>query len=149
VQAARIFRALIIADAVLLLAAVAAAFVEPDLPDAVVQYLEADAGPLTTELYGATPAEGQLWAYFAAALMYVLACVASMVGLYLFKPWARMLFTAVIVVTLLMTLFMGSSIATPVMTMLDNLLYMCDGAIVAMSFSDPIRDRFMSGRSAP
>ena len=71
-----------------------------------------------------------------------MATFASLVGLYLFRRWARTLFAAVLLATLGLTLLMGGSFSSSLTGTLDGLLWICDGAILAMVFTDSVRDRF-------
>jgi hypothetical protein len=145
VQSTRVFRALVVADVVLLLAGVAIVFVEPDLPDAVTEYIQAQSG-LLDSLFKSVESRGwQLWVYFAVSLAYVAATLASLLGLFFFKRWARTMFAAVVAATLLMIPFMAGTFMSPTASLLDSLLYMCDGAIIAMLFTDPVSHRFIAG----
>lgn len=71
--------------------------------------------------------------------------LASLVGLWLLKPWARWLYTALTVAVHLLAPFdppwVGSSLAST----FNDLATFCDGAVVALIWLSDLRRRFEGG----
>lgn len=137
----KVFRGLVVSSLVLFVVSACVGLLEPEYPEAVNAYLEGDgASPLFRDL-DSRPTS-YLIVLVVSALAFLIAFLASNIGLLMFKRWAR---TTFIVVTLAAFAFIpvqGVSFTTPLMSALNWLYAMIDGAILAMLLFDPIKAKF-------
>jgi hypothetical protein len=63
-------------------------------------------------------------------------------GLYRFSPSARRLFVALTIVVQVWSLLGGLHVETPLGATLGSLVTLGDGAIIALAFASPLRERF-------
>jgi hypothetical protein len=68
----------------------------------------------------------------------------SAVGLWLFKPWARWLYTAVTAAAFLLAPFDPPWIGSSVASTFNDLATFCDGAVLALIWFSELRRRFES-----
>jgi hypothetical protein len=78
------------------------------------------------------------WVYLSLAVPFFV----SAVGLWLFKPWARWLYTAVTVGAFLLAPFDPPWVGSSVSAMLSDLGTTCDGAVLALIWFSDLRERF-------
>lgn len=75
-------------------------------------------------------------------LALVVPLLASVVGLWLFKPWARWLYTAVTAAAFLIAPFDPPWVGSSVASSLNDLAILCDGALLALIWFSDLRGRF-------
>lgn len=75
------------------------------------------------------------WISFAVNIL-------ALAGLLLFKAYARVLFLFLVLFFLVSGLGLGLEVSTALESFLGSFLTLIDGAIVALSFTTPIADRF-------
>lgn len=80
-------------------------------------------------------------------VLYLIPFVAF-VGLYFFKNWGRYLLAFFLAVVLIGSFFFGVSISGPPETFFGEAGSLLDGAIMALAFLSPLRDRFAAERSS-
>ena len=66
----------------------------------------------------------------------------SAIGLWLFKPWARWLYTAVTAAAYLLAVFDSPWVGSSMASLLADLANLCDGAILALIWFSDLRGRF-------
>jgi hypothetical protein len=86
------------------------------------------------------------WFLFALAAPYALLALASLIGLFFFWPFARPLYAATTAISVLITLFDGLVVQLPSQAALMSLSLMVDGAVIALSYSQPFSSYFESRR---
>jgi hypothetical protein len=131
---ATILRALIVVElASALLGIYADIALQSSLPAPLHAYLTAQSqGPLT--IGGALT--------FAILVPMFAALVVAWVGLWLLKRWARTLYTALIVVFLVVTLFLGPVVASALAAMLYTVSSIAAGVILGLVWLSELRGRF-------
>lgn len=131
---ATILRALIVVElASALLGIYADVALQSSLPAPLQAYLTAQSqGPLTI---GGALTLAILVPMFAAL-------VVAWVGLWFLKRWARTLYTALIVVFLVVTLFLGPVVASALAAMLYTVSSIAAGAILGLVWLSELRGRF-------
>jgi hypothetical protein len=108
---------------------------EPRLPDEVK-------GALSWNGYGAKlPMSESIW-WFVALLR-----VLVTVGLYLFSREARAVFVGLAIYSAVTSLLGGVNVSTGTGVFLGYLLALCEGAVLVLAFTSPIRDRFIAAQS--
>jgi hypothetical protein len=138
----KLFRALIIGEVALSVVSLLPMFLAPDYPEAVQQYLDASQPSFMNIDEGLTPA----WIVTTGlAFLLLAAWVVALIGLWTFRRWARPLYVAVTVMTLILMVPFGSSITSGIEDMIGSLGMMVSGAIVAALFFAPLRERFDTG----
>ena len=75
-------------------------------------------------------------------LTLVVPLLASVVGLWLFKPWARWLYTAVTAAAFLIAPFDPPWVGSSAASLLNDLAILCDGALLALIWFSDLRGRF-------
>jgi hypothetical protein len=137
----KLFRALVQASLALLAVSIAISFFGDELPEEVTAYLDGEAaGPLSSALL--SERAGVQIAVGALMMAYLVAWIASMLGLLGFRPWARTGFIALTVAGFPLLLVAGSSLMSPLEGTLEALLNTCSGAILALLFTEPVRSAF-------
>jgi hypothetical protein len=137
----KVFRGLVAGSLVLFVVVIAIGIFEPELPDEVNAYLEGEgAGPVFSALESGSVSLQIL----GVALMvgFLVAYVASCIGLLMFRRWARATFIGVAVVGLAATPWLGASLYTPLTSTVETLFNMIDGAILVTLLFDPIKAKF-------
>lgn len=82
------------------------------------------------------------------SLMIAMICVllavwaASIIGLWVFKRWGRTLSLLSTIATLVITPFFGAALSTGIENALYEAAALCWGAILALAYYSPIRERF-------
>ncbi len=84
-----------------------------------------------------------------AFVVYLIAYLASLIGLLRFRSWARWLFIIVIGLTLIFTISGGTTLSKPLESLVYTAGNMVDGAILTLLFIEPIRARFRDEPIAP
>ncbi len=149
--AVTIFRGLVLAAFAVLLANIASGFMAyfgPVLPVEVQNYLDSQnvgtmANVFSEANWGTQVAVG------IAFVVYLIAYLASLIGLLRFRGWARWLFIIVIGLTLIFTISGGTTISTPIESLVFTAGNMVDGAILTLLFIEPIRAKFRDEPIAP
>lgn len=142
----KVFRGLVASSLGLFALSIGISFLEPDFPDAVNEYLDGDgAGPLLSGLFSG-PLSLQIL-LGALVLGFLAAYLASCVGLLLFRRWARATFIGVAVAGIVVIPWEGVSLTTPLMSLVETLFSMIDGAILVMLLFDPIKAKFAKSSS--
>ncbi len=80
------------------------------------------------------------WVYLGL----VVPLLVSTVGLWLFKPWSRWLYTAVTVAAFLLAPFEPAWVGSSLSSTLNDLGTTCDGAVLALIWFSDLRGRFGS-----
>lgn len=80
------------------------------------------------------------WFYNSAFAARLLAGVA----LFLFLPWARWLLLVVLASDLISVLLAGIAVTAPIDQFVYVLMYLCEGALVAMAYSEPLSHAFVA-----
>ncbi len=136
----KLFRALIFVSIGLMAASVGAILLEPELPEEVSRYFhEEAAGPLFA-LFDTESVAGPL----TLAIVFLGAWLAALVGMLNYRHWARTVFIVTTILGYALLPLSGSTYATPLQGTLDALFYTVDGALLALLFVEPIRDRFQA-----
>ena len=68
--------------------------------------------------------------------------LAATLGLFLFVPWGRLLLVAVLLLGVVTTLLGGVAVIAPLDHLVLSMLYLSEGAILAISFTAPIATYF-------
>jgi hypothetical protein len=139
----KIFRLLIVAELLLGIASPLLAFTDTEpLPPELDAYLE---GPGAGVVMRLMQSDSNTVMYAAAVLLvgFFMAYLASLIGLLLLKRWARLVYIATFFIGLVLWPLMGASISTPAADVVEYLLNTCSGAILALLFIGPVRERFM------
>lgn len=76
------------------------------------------------------------WATFLIAKFF------STAGLLLFRKWGRLLLVAGVVLNLAILPFAGVLALPPADNLVNALIYLLDGALIALSYRAPVNDRF-------
>jgi hypothetical protein len=137
----KIFRGLVAGSLALFALSLIIGFFEPAFPDEVNAYLEADGASPLFHLLDSGPLGLQILVW-ALVLGFLVAYLASCVGMLMFRRWARATFIAVAVVGIIILPFEGASFGTPLQSTVDTLFSMIDGALLVMLLFDPIKARF-------
>jgi hypothetical protein len=149
--AVTIFRGLVLAAFAVLLANIASGFMAyfgPALPTEVQAYLDSrNVGTMANVFSEAN--WGTQVAVGIAFVAYLIAYLASLIGLLRFRGWARWLFIIVIGLTLIFTISGGTTISTPIESLVFMAGNMVDGAILTLLFIEPIRAKFRDEPIAP
>jgi hypothetical protein len=87
-----------------------------------------------------SPMRALEWVYLGLAIPLIV----SAVGLWLLKPWARWLYTAVSVFAFLLAPFDAPWVGSSLSAMLSDLGTTCDGAVLALIWFSDLRGRFSS-----
>jgi hypothetical protein len=146
---ARILQVLVIAEVLLTGSSILFSFFEPDVPEPVETWLNAEAaGPLMKVL------DSGEWSLRLAigALMLVLLGVylTAIAGLLTFRNWARPLYIAATLGGLVILPSMGYSLASPTAMLLSTASNMVTGTIMAMLLFVPaVRERFRAPAAPP
>lgn len=149
--AVTIFRGLVLAAFAVLVAGVASgvlAHFQPALPVEVDAYLKSQnvgtmANVFSEANWGTQVAVG------IAFVVYLIAYLAALIGLLRFRGWARWLFIVVIGLSLVFTISGGTTLSTPIESLVYTAGNMVDGAILTLLFIEPIRARFRDEPIAP
>lgn len=137
----KLFRALIGASFVLFFLTMGLVFVEPELPDEVVNFIaEHSVDPVEGMLLAES---GALWVIGAAFLVvYLGAYLASLAGMLSYKPWARTVYIVTTGISVLMMPLAGATFSFRWQSTADALYWLADGALLVLLFTDPVRSRF-------
>ena len=150
-MAVTIFRGLVLGAFAVLVAGVASgvmAYFQPALPAEVDAYLKSQnvgtmANVFSEANWGTQVAVG------IAFVVYLIAYLAALIGLLRFRGWARWLFIVVIGLSLVFTISGGTTLSTPIESLVYTAGNMVDGAILTLLFIEPIRARFRDEPIAP
>lgn len=82
------------------------------------------------------------WIFGGVAAVLLLAWLASLVGLFLYKPWGRTLSLYSTFAALLVTPFIGVLLSSGIESALFDASSMVWGAVLALSYFSPVSDRF-------
>lgn len=128
-----VLRALIVAVLLLPILGAAVDTLAPGLlPPELAAYSESRLGePMTALEYAFLALAGPLFV--------------SAVGLWLLKPWARWLYTAVTVVAFALAPFDPPWVGSGLASTFNDLATFCDGAVVALIWFSDLRGRFEAG----
>jgi hypothetical protein len=137
----KVFRCLVAALLGLFALSIALSFFEPDLPDALNAYLEGDGASPVVSIFISGPLSLQIL-LVTLALTFLIAFIASCIGLLIFRRWARAMFIGVAVAGFAFIFWMGVTFTTPVLTAVNTLINMINGAILVMLLFDPIKAKF-------
>lgn len=116
---------------------------EPEYPAVIAAWLDGEgSGPLRDLLNsGSAPLRyGSLGILLGAMVTWL----SALVGMFSFSPWSRKVYIAVVALGLFLMPLMGDEFSFPASGTIQSLLLMCDGALVALLFTAPIRERFHS-----
>jgi hypothetical protein len=137
----KLFRTVILVALALFTLLVISLLLEPEYPEVVAAWLDGEgSGPLRDLLNSeSAPVRYGSLAILLAALV---AWLSALVGMFGFSPWSRKVYIAVVALCMLMMPFMGDEFSFPLSGTLQSLLLMCDGALVVLLLTAPIRERF-------
>lgn len=143
----KLFRALIAASFVLFFLTIGLVFVEPELPDEVVNFIAE---------HSADPVEGLLAAESGALVvigtavlvLYLGAYLASLAGMLAYKPWARMVYIVTTALSILLLPLAGATFSFRWQSTADALYWLVDGALLVLLFTEPVRSRFAARAAA-
>lgn len=139
----KLFRAVILVALALFTLFVISLLLEPEYPEGVAAWLDgAGSGPLR-DLLNAESAPVR-YGSLAILLATMVAWLSALVGMFSFSPWSRRAYIAVVALSMLMMPFMGDEFSFPASGTIQSLLLMCDGALVVLLLTAPIRERFRS-----
>ena len=82
------------------------------------------------------------WFLLGIGAPFALLALASLIGMFFFRPFARPLYAATTAVSVLITLFDGLVVQLPSQAALMSLSLMVDGAVIALSYSPPFSSYF-------
>jgi hypothetical protein len=116
-----------------LLAIYADLALESTFPESLQEFL------LTRE-QGAISAGGEVALLVLGAL--IIALVVSWIALWLLKPWARVLYTAVVIISLVFTLFLGPVVTSSLGAVLYAISTLASGLILGLVWFSELRSRF-------
>ena len=140
-DAFKLFRVLIIAKLAGMIASVLASFFGPAPPHEVTDWFDRSGGGLLAPVF-----ESENWSAILAllgfCLAYVVAWVATLIGMMRFRPWSRMWFIAMSVLGFLWLPVIGQTWTTPLEGLFNGLILMCQGAVLALLFVEPVAGRF-------
>jgi hypothetical protein len=149
--AVTIFRGLVLAAFGVLLAGIASgvmAYFGPPLPAEVQSYLDSrNVGTMANVFSEAN--WGTQVAVGITFFVYLIAYLAALIGLLRFRGWARWLFIIVIALSLIFAISGGTTLSTPIESLVYTAGNMVDGAILTLLFIEPIRARFRDEPIAP
>lgn len=133
----KIFRALILLYVALMpLLFVAVYFSVDTLPPALQEYL------FTEETEASSTWENLLF------LGLLLALIITFAGIWFFKHWARILYVCIMLLSIPLYPYSGVTIMTPWESLLNDAILLLDGILLAMMFTDPVRETFAKSRLA-
>jgi hypothetical protein len=132
-----LFRCLVAISLVTGLATLGATQVPGEVPEAwKAAYEWSGNGSLLDEL------ELNRWILLGLGIPFVIFAIAAQIGMFLFWPFARPAYVALTVAIVLMTPFSGLVVQLPVEATLSELSLIADGAIIALSYSQPFASYF-------
>jgi hypothetical protein len=138
----KLFRAVILVALALFTLFVASVLLEPEYPEVIAAYLDGDgSGPLRDLLNSDSPPVR--YASLGILLAAMGTWLSALVGMFSFSPWSRKVYIAVVALGILLMPFMGDEFSFPASGTIQSLLLMCDGALVALLLTAPIRERFL------
>lgn len=79
---------------------------------------------------------------FATLMVALVLCIASFVGLLLFKNWSRLLFLACFVLFLPVYPFIGITVSSGTSQIFYDLSMMTSGAVLALIYCSPVADYY-------
>jgi hypothetical protein len=89
---------------------------------------------------------GAISAGDAVALLFfgtlIIAAVVSWIALWLLKPWARVLYTAVVIISLVFALFLGPVVTSSLAEVLSTISTLASGLILGLIWFSELRSRF-------
>ncbi|HEU5138272.1 MAG TPA: hypothetical protein VFU13_24210 [Steroidobacteraceae bacterium] len=137
----KVFRGLVAGSLALFAISIFISFVEPPVPDEVNAYLEGEGASPLFSIFESGPLSLQI---LLGALMagFLIAYLASCIGLLMFQRWARATFIGVAVVGIVVLPWEGVTFTTPLTSTIETLFSMIDGALLAMLLFDPIKSKF-------
>ena len=116
------------------------------LSDAVLTTASITAGMLGTGGASAHPPDPPLYVVVSASVL--VAWVAALVGLWWFRRWARVLYVALACVGLLAALLLGSEGAAGFKHFVNTLCWLVTGAIIALAYGSTLASTFGRGGAA-
>ena len=149
--AVTIFRGLVLAAFAVLLAGIAAgvmAYFGPALPAAVQSYLDSQNVGTMANVFSEANWGTQI-AVGITFFLYLIAYLAALIGMLRFRGWARWLFIIVVVLSLVFAISGGTTLSTPIESLVYTFGNMVDGAILTLLFIEPIRAKFRDEPIAP
>jgi hypothetical protein len=87
------------------------------------------------------------WLLLGVGVPLAIFAIAAQVGMFLFWPFARPAYAAIVAAMVLVTAFAGLVVQLPVEAALMEISVLADGAIIALSYSQPFSSYFESSRS--
>jgi hypothetical protein len=137
----KLFRMLIIGEVVLFAATIAVSLLVTEPPAEVTAYLEGTgAGPLFDAMEHGPLSMQIVVGVFGAALF--LAYIASLIGMWSFRRWARTTYIGIWVLSLVLLPASGSSLSNAVESTVEYLSAAVSGALLAALLFEPVRARF-------
>jgi hypothetical protein len=85
------------------------------------------------------------WVLFGVGIPLVILAIATQIGMFLFWRFARPAYAVLTAVFVLLTSFWGISVLLPVEAALGELSLLVEGAIIALSYSQPFSSYFEAG----
>ena len=85
------------------------------------------------------------WLLFGVGIPLVILAIATQIGMFLFWRFARPVYAALTAVFVLLTSFWGISVLLPVEAALGELSLLVEGAVIALSYSQPFSSYFEAG----
>lgn len=85
---------------------------------------------------------GNYYYLFYASYVILVAYIISAIGMLLYLKWARLLFTVLSVVSILSTSLTGVAVSTSIDSFLQNIIGLCDGAVLFMAYFSSISTNF-------
>jgi hypothetical protein len=147
VPAIGVVRFLVIAEVILLGASILVEEFASESTPAIDEYLEGPgAGPIWRLLE--TDSMAIELSLFATLVLFLGAYVASLIGVYLLKPWGRSLYVATFAIGVVSYPLFGASLVGPLGATISYLTGVCSGAILAMLFWSDARTSFGARPSA-
>ena len=107
---------------------------------------------LTDALHNEPPyefIETQPFLALAVFLPWILAAVASTIGLLFFKRWARVVALYSTLIGLAFYPFFGATVSSALASALSEASFLLWGAVLALAYFSPISERFMVGGTRP
>jgi len=132
-----LFRCLVAISLGCALAALAVTQLPGDLPQDWKAVFEWNGNGSLVDALWANP-----WLLFGLGIPFSVIGIASLIGMFLFWPFARPVYAALTGVSVLLTLFGGLVVQLPAESALMELSLIADGAVIALSYSQPFSSYF-------
>lgn len=136
-----IFRGLIFAALAFLAVLLIATWAGPDYPEEVTAFLTREnQGTLSVMLDAGS--RGSQLAVGLLLLAYLGGYFAALLGMLTYRRWARVLFIVLLPVAFVLQGAVGTTIYTPLESVMEMTTHMINGALLVLLFVDPVRARF-------